>query len=147
MDCKVFELSSFFPLYMWSRKMTLNSENAEMEVNGKDDLKEPLLKALDGVAVDIPQQINDSGKKFRTVKFKVREIKCASCATSIESVLVNLTGVESAMVSPLEGQAEVKYVPELVTVSCLTAHRLGFSICLISFFFFLLFMSVFVVTN
>lgn len=97
----------------------MNSLNGKMEVNGRDDLKQPLLQHLNGVAIDIPQQINDVGKKRRTVKFKIREIKCASCAASIESVLFNLNGIESATVSPLEGHAAVKYVPELVTVSAI----------------------------
>ncbi|KAJ4724239.1 Copper-transporting ATPase [Melia azedarach] len=86
-----------------------------MEVKKSDDLKEPLLQHSNGVTIDMPRQINDKGRKSRTVKFKIREIKCASCATSIESVLVDLDGVENAMVSPLEGQAAIKYVPELVS--------------------------------
>lgn len=97
-----------------------------MEVKKSDDLKEPLLQHSNGVTIDMPQQINDKGRKSRTVKFKIREIKCASCATSIESVLVNLDGVENAMVSPLEGQAAIKYVPELVSVSGL--QELHFSL-------------------
>ncbi|KAL5766613.1 hypothetical protein ACOSP7_017230 [Xanthoceras sorbifolium] len=95
--------------------MHLNSVNGETEINRRDDLKEPLLQPPNGVAIDIPEQINDKGKKHRTVKFKIREVKCASCATSIESLLVNLNGVTSATVSPLEGQAAVEYVPDLVT--------------------------------
>ncbi|KAK0605932.1 hypothetical protein LWI29_032358 [Acer saccharum] len=94
--------------------MNLNSVNGRMAINGRNDLKEPLLQSPHGVAVDNPPQINDKGKKLRTVKFKIREIKCASCAASIESMLVNLNGVVSATVSPLEGQAVVEYVPDLV---------------------------------
>lgn len=93
------------------------SVKEKMEVKRRDDLKKPLLQHVNGVANDIPQQINAGGKKFRTVKFKIQEIKCASCSASIESVLLKLNGVESAMVSPLDGQAAVKYVPQLVTVS------------------------------
>ncbi|KAI9194709.1 hypothetical protein LWI28_008486 [Acer negundo] len=94
--------------------MNLNSVNGRMAINGRNDLKEPLLQPPHGVAVDNPPQINDKGKKLRIVKFKIREIKCASCAASIESMLVNLNGVVSATVSPLEGQAAVEYVPDLV---------------------------------
>ncbi|TXG73239.1 hypothetical protein EZV62_001818 [Acer yangbiense] len=94
--------------------MNLNSVNGRMAINGRNDLKEPLLQSPHGVAVDNPPQINDKGKKLRTVKFKIREIKCASCAASIESMLVNLNGVVTATVSPLEGQAVVEYVPDLV---------------------------------
>lgn len=104
--------------------MNLNSVNGEMEGERRDDgLKEPLLlQHVNGVAIDIPPQQQfsyDGSKKLRTVKFKIREIKCASCATSIESVLSNLNGVESAVVSPLEGQAVVKFIPGLITVSAL----------------------------
>ncbi|KAK3205194.1 hypothetical protein Dsin_019240 [Dipteronia sinensis] len=95
--------------------MNLNSVNGRMAINGMNDLKEPLLLPPHGVAVDNPSQINDKGKKLRIVKFKIREIKCASCAASIESMLVNLNGVVSATVSPLEGHAAVEYVPDLVT--------------------------------
>ncbi|KAJ0083712.1 hypothetical protein Patl1_29721 [Pistacia atlantica] len=110
--------------------MDVNSMNGKMEVNGTDDLKKPLLQHVNGAAIDIPQQINDGGDKFRTVKFKIREIKCASCAASIESVLLNLNGVKSAMVSPLEGQAAVKYVPELVTAKQIkeTIEEAGFPV-------------------
>ncbi|XP_031256938.1 copper-transporting ATPase HMA4-like [Pistacia vera] len=110
--------------------MDVNFMNGKMEVNGRDDLKKPLLQHVNGVAIDIPQQINDGGDKFRTVKFKIREIKCASCAASIESVLLSLNGVKSAMVSPLEGQAAVKYVPELVTAKQIkeTIEEAGFPV-------------------
>lgn len=102
----------------------MNSVNGKMDGERNDGLKEPLLQHLNGVAIDMPQQVDQGSKKLRTVKFKIREIKCASCATSIESVMDNLNGVESAVVSPLEGQAVVKFVPEIVTVSGL--HELIF---------------------
>ena len=80
-----------------------------MEINGKDELKLPLLPPLDGVV--------GTNKKIKTAKFKVGDISCASCAISIESLLLELNGVESVMVSVLQGQAAVKYIPELITVS------------------------------
>lgn len=97
--------------------MNLDSENATAEINGIEDLKAPLLQPLNGVAIDIPPELDDKSKKRRKLKFTIREVKCASCAVTIESVLVNLNGVKSATVSPIEGQAAVEYVPDLVTVS------------------------------
>ncbi|KAJ4827881.1 Copper-transporting ATPase hma4, partial [Turnera subulata] len=78
--------------------------------NGKDDdLKEPLLPPAHG---------NDAGnRRIPTAKFRIGEIKCASCATSIESVLSELRGVQSVVVSPLDGHAAVSYLPDLLTVS------------------------------
>ncbi|XP_044478539.1 copper-transporting ATPase HMA4-like isoform X2 [Mangifera indica] len=110
--------------------MDMISVKEKMEVKRRDDLKKPLLQHVNGVANDIPQQINAGGKKFRTVKFKIQEIKCASCSASVESVLLKLNGVESAMVSPLDGQAAVKYVPQLVTVKQIkeTIEEAGFPV-------------------
>lgn len=88
-----------------------------MEINGKDELKLPLLQPLDGVVVTASQPSTIIDKKIKTVMFKIGNIACASCATSIESVLLELNGVESVMVSVLQGQAAVKYIPELITVS------------------------------
>ncbi|PQM41172.1 putative copper-transporting ATPase HMA5 [Prunus yedoensis var. nudiflora] len=73
-----------------------------------DDLKVPLLKPLDNNNKDI---------RIRTVKFKIGDIECASCATTIESVLGKLDGVKNATVSPIQGQAAVNYIPELINVS------------------------------
>lgn len=80
-----------------------------MDINGKDELKSPLLQHSDGII--------NVDRKTKTVMFKVSGIECASCATSIESALGKLNGVESVMVSPLQGQTVVKYMPEHVTVS------------------------------
>lgn len=88
-----------------------------MEINGKDEFKLPLLQPLDGVVVTASQPRTIIDKKIKTVMFKIGNIACASCATSIESVLLELNGVESVMVSVLQGQAAVKYIPELITVS------------------------------
>lgn len=81
-----------------------------VDANGMDDMKEPLLEAL---------VISTTEKRIRTVKFKIGDIHCASCATTIESVVGKLNGVESVMVSPLQGQAAVQYIPELINVSLL----------------------------
>ncbi|CAN4118047.1 unnamed protein product [Withania somnifera] len=86
-----------------------------MEANGKDDLKKPLLQDDDAVAVDVVQPSDSRNKKIRTLLFKVRGITCASCCNPIESALGKLKGIESATVSPLQGQAVVKYVPELIS--------------------------------
>ncbi|XP_009624984.1 copper-transporting ATPase HMA4 [Nicotiana tabacum] len=86
-----------------------------MEANGKDDLKKPLLQDADAVAVNMAQLSDSRNKKIRTLLFKVNGITCASCSNSIESALGKLKGIESATVSPLQGQAVVKYVPELIS--------------------------------
>lgn len=87
-----------------------------MEVNGKDDLNVPLLKSSDDFVVDIPQPTNNKERKIRTVKFKIGEIKCASCSTTVESLLRKLDGIENAVVSPLQGLAAINYIPELIKV-------------------------------
>ncbi|XP_059314532.1 copper-transporting ATPase HMA4-like [Lycium ferocissimum] len=86
-----------------------------MEANGKDDLKKPLLQDADAIAINVVQLSNSRNKKIRTLLFKVNGITCASCSNSIESALGKLKGIESATVSPLQGQAVVKYVPELIS--------------------------------
>lgn len=83
-----------------------------MEANGKDDLRTPLLQALDSPAIS-----SKKDEKISTAVLRVRNIHCASCATSIESALQNLNGVQSVMVSPLQGQAVVKYILEVINVS------------------------------
>ncbi|KAF3452556.1 hypothetical protein FNV43_RR02989 [Rhamnella rubrinervis] len=85
-----------------------------MEANGKEDLKSPLLENSDSVAINIPELDHQKNEKISTVMFRVRGIECASCATSIESALANLSGVRSVTVSPLQGQAVVKYIPDLI---------------------------------
>lgn len=89
-----------------------------MEANGREDLKAALLQYPNGVAVNgsQPNPIGDD-KKISTLVFKVTGITCSSCATSIESALGELNGIVSVMVSPLQGQAVVKYNPELINVS------------------------------
>lgn len=89
-----------------------------MEANGREDLKAALLQYPNGVAVNgsQPNPIGDD-KKISTLVFKVTGITCSSCATSIESALGELNGIVSVMVSPLQGQAVVKYNPELINAT------------------------------
>lgn len=75
-----------------------------MELNGVDDLKVSLLET--------PEDVTD-----RMVMFQISGIKCASCVNSVESAVRNVNGVKSIMVSPLDGRAAIKYVPEFITVS------------------------------
>ena len=76
-----------------------------MEANGVDhDLKIPLLLTPEDVTV-------------RTVMFQIGDIKCASCVNSVESAVKDLNGVNSIMVSPLDGRAIIEYVPKFITVS------------------------------
>ncbi|KAL2319315.1 hypothetical protein Fmac_028284 [Flemingia macrophylla] len=51
----------------------------------------------------------------KTVTFQLRDIKCASCVNSVESVVGTLNGVKSVAVSPLDGRAAIKFLPKLVT--------------------------------
>lgn len=85
-----------------------------MEVNGNDDLRSPLLKHQNGAVVTVAPPNNDRSNKIRTLAFKVGGITCASCVASIESALGKLEGVQGVMVSVLQGQAVVKYLPQLV---------------------------------
>ncbi|KAJ9139695.1 hypothetical protein P3X46_030404 [Hevea brasiliensis] len=95
--------------------MSLIIQNSKMEVNGRDDLKAPLLQPPDGVAIAVPREKDHRGEKVKTIKFKIGNIKCSSCATSIESVLGELNGVEKTTVSPLDGHTAISYIPGLVT--------------------------------
>ncbi|XP_024926699.2 copper-transporting ATPase HMA4 [Ziziphus jujuba] len=101
-----------------------------MEANGKEDFNVPLLENSDEVAITVSELDYKKDEKIRTVMFRVRGIECASCATSIESALGNLSGVRSITVSPLQGQAVVKYVPELINAKKIkeTLEDTGFSV-------------------
>ena len=98
----------FFFFFCKLGLMDLNNSSGGVDVEVMDNLKEPLLKPLD---------IDNKDKRIRTVKFKIGDIECASCATTVESVLGKLDGIKSATVSPIEGQAAVNYIPELINVS------------------------------
>ncbi|KAF5198008.1 Copper-transporting atpase hma4 [Thalictrum thalictroides] len=103
----------------------LKFQDKETGMNGKHDLKVPL---LDSTAVTDSEQAQVEPRKARTVMFKVGGMKCASCAISIESVLGKHNGIESVMVSPLQGQAVIQYKPELITVTTIkdTIEDLGY---------------------
>ena len=97
-----------------------------MEQNGERYLKEPLLPASSGAS---PAGVSPrKERKTRKVMFSVRGISCASCAVSIETVVVGLKGVESIQVSSLQGQAVVQYRPEETDV------RLSWLLSLLPFF-------------
>ncbi|RRT45385.1 hypothetical protein B296_00047787 [Ensete ventricosum] len=87
-----------------------------MEQNGEANLTAPLLQPNGSVAVDFPHESSQSDKKTRKVLLRIREIQCASCAVSIESVVGAMKGVESISVSPLHGQAIIRYNPEFINV-------------------------------
>ncbi|RYQ88393.1 hypothetical protein Ahy_B09g095606 isoform F [Arachis hypogaea] len=72
-----------------------------MEANS--DLKIPLL------------QTSPEDAAVRTVMFQIGDIKCASCINSVESSIKDLHGVNSIMVSPLDGRAIIKYSPKFIT--------------------------------
>ncbi|CAL9105484.1 copper-transporting ATPase HMA4 [Musa acuminata AAA Group] len=85
-----------------------------MEQNGEANLTAPLLQPNGSVAVDFSHESSESDKKTRKVVLRIREIQCASCAVSIESVVGDMKGVESISVSPLHGQAIIRYNPEFI---------------------------------
>ncbi|PON78856.1 P-type ATPase, subfamily IB [Parasponia andersonii] len=109
--------------------MDLNNCNGKMEANAVDELKEPLLQCSDSVAITIPDFDHKKNEKISTIMFRVSGIECASCAVSIESALGKLNGVRSVMVSPLQGQAVIKYVPELINAKAIkeTLEDTGFT--------------------
>lgn len=86
-----------------------------MDMNGKDDLKSPLLKHTNDVAIRISPPNPSVNSKSRSLVFKVGGITCTSCVASIESALGGLDGVQSVMVSVVQGQVVVKYLPEVIT--------------------------------
>ncbi|KAL0389348.1 UNVERIFIED_CONTAM: Copper-transporting ATPase HMA4 [Sesamum calycinum] len=86
-----------------------------MELNGEADLKSPLLQCPNDVVITVSSPNQILNKKIRTLVFKVLGITCSSCVASIEAALGRLDGVQSVMVSVLQGQAVVKYVPEVIT--------------------------------
>ncbi|RZC65442.1 hypothetical protein C5167_009130 [Papaver somniferum] len=94
---------------------------------GDDFLKEPLLQHSDSVTVTVYQ---DEVKKTRTIMFKIGNVKCASCVTSIESALGMVNGIRSIMVSVLQGQAVIKYAPDLINVKLIkeAIENLGFQV-------------------
>ncbi|KAL6563946.1 Copper-transporting ATPase hma4 [Orobanche hederae] len=99
-------------------------------MNGKDDEKSPLLQQPDDVVINILSPNQKLNKKRRTLVFKVVGITCSSCVASIEAALGRLDGVQSVMVSVLQGQAVVKYVPEVVTAKLIkeTVEDTGFEV-------------------
>ncbi|GKU94061.1 hypothetical protein SLEP1_g7598 [Rubroshorea leprosula] len=98
-----------------------------MGPNGMEDLKNPLLQSPDSIAITIPESVD---KRTRTVMLKIGNIKCASCATSIESVLRGLNGVKNVTVSPLRGQAAIQYIQKVITAKKLkeTIENAGFPV-------------------
>ncbi|CAL9047546.1 copper-transporting ATPase HMA4-like isoform X1 [Musa acuminata AAA Group] len=85
-----------------------------MEQNGEANLTAPLLQPNGSVVVDFSHESSESDKKTTKVVLRIREIQCASCAVSIESVVGDMKGVESISVSPLHGQAIIRYNPEFI---------------------------------
>lgn len=72
------------------------------------------MRPADGVTASLSTTDHRKDDRVRSVSFKVSDIKCASCAVSIESAVGKLNGVESVSVSPLQGHAAVTYIPELI---------------------------------
>ncbi|KAK9079071.1 hypothetical protein SSX86_000741 [Deinandra increscens subsp. villosa] len=97
--------------------------------NSEEDMKLPLLQQSDAVNLDGSRAI-DVDVKVTTVIFKIGGVECASCSTSIESMLHKLNGVKRINVSPIQGQALVEFVPELVSAKTIkdTIEAAGFKV-------------------
>lgn len=95
-----------------------------MAGNEKNDLKVPLLQTLNNGTASVFPSVREKDDRLHAVMFKVGGISCASCAVSIEAAVGRLNGVQSVAVSPLQGHASVKYIPELISVSNLQPFNL-----------------------
>ncbi|KAJ1703455.1 hypothetical protein LUZ63_003234 [Rhynchospora breviuscula] len=73
--------------------------------------------------LETPLLQNDHTTK--EVIFRVKGIKCASCAGSIESVVSKIEGVENVSVLPLQGRAVVRYRPDLTNVDIIKESITG----------------------
>ncbi|XVE78866.1 hypothetical protein DITRI_Ditri14bG0012500 [Diplodiscus trichospermus] len=109
--------------------MNSNAPDKKMELNGRDDLKRPLLEPPDSLCITIPEPVDKLDKKEK-VMFRIGNIKCASCVASIESVLGELKGVECVSVSPIQGLAAIEYVPMLINTKMIkeTIEDAGFPV-------------------
>ncbi|KAH0453423.1 hypothetical protein IEQ34_017747 [Dendrobium chrysotoxum] len=85
-----------------------------MDLNGKGSLLDPLLQSSENVTINMAQAPRRDDFKTRKIKFKIGGISCASCTASIELVVGAKEGVESVMVSPIQGHAVIVYRPEIV---------------------------------
>ncbi|KAI0496542.1 hypothetical protein KFK09_022862 [Dendrobium nobile] len=85
-----------------------------MDLNGKGSLLDPLLQSSENVTINMAQAPRRDDFKTRKIRFKIGGISCASCTASIELVVGAKEGVESVMVSPIQGHAEIVYRPEIV---------------------------------
>ncbi|GJR10814.1 copper-transporting ATPase HMA4-like protein [Tanacetum coccineum] len=99
-----------------------------MGTNSMDDMIIPFLQHANTVQLDGSRSVHKVDQAVTTIMFKIGGVECASCSTSIESVLQKLNGVLSITVSPLQGQAVVKYVSELVSAKTIkeTIEAAGF---------------------
>lgn len=101
-----------------------------MDLNGENNLKTPLVQPLKTETGIQPYNTATGGKYSNEVKFKIGGMKCASCVVSIESTIGNMEGIESIAVSALQGQAVVKYRPEVISVKKIfeTIEDLGYQV-------------------
>ncbi|XVF69663.1 hypothetical protein PTKIN_Ptkin11bG0099800 [Pterospermum kingtungense] len=109
--------------------MYTNVRDKKTEQNGRDYLKRPLLEPPNSICITIPEPVDKLEKK-KTVMFRIGNIRCASCVISIESVLGELKGVKRVSVSPIQGQAEIEYVPKLINTKMIkeTIEDAGFPV-------------------
>ncbi|KAM7528923.1 hypothetical protein LguiB_032333 [Lonicera macranthoides] len=109
---------------------TLKFWDKNLDVKGRDELKSPLLQPSNGVAATVALPVSNADKTTKTIMFKVSGIQHESSPNSIDSILGKLNGVESVMVSQLQGQAVVRYMPELITAKKIkeTVEEAGFQV-------------------
>lgn len=112
-----FYLNIYYQFYLFINVLSFRKK--EMEPNREDSLKTSLLRHSESTTGNSLQSSTTDHKDSRTVMFKIGGIKCASCAVSIESIVRKMKGIQNITVSPLQGQAAITYLPEVITVSVL----------------------------
>ncbi|KAD4384246.1 hypothetical protein E3N88_24414 [Mikania micrantha] len=92
-------------------------------------MKLPLLKHSIDVDLNGSTSIGGVDQRDATIIFKIDRDESASYSASIESVLQKLNGVKSIIMSSIQGQAVVKYIPELVSAKTIkdTIKAAGFN--------------------
>lgn len=86
------------------QRVELNNQRAVVELSSPE------------VLTEVVRNIRNIGYEVRSVKqnFPVLEMTCASCASGVENVLVNQTGVLKASVNYANNSAAVEYFPEFI---------------------------------
>ncbi|KAL8217214.1 hypothetical protein R6Q57_024051 [Mikania cordata] len=96
--------------------------------NLEEEMRLPLLKHSIDVDLNGSTSIGVD-QRDATIIFKIDRDESASYSASIEYVLQKLNGVKSIIMSSIQGQAVVKYIPELVSAKTIkdTIKAAGFN--------------------